>query len=667
MESPGLLVDFAVALLAALVAGVACIRLRQPVLVGYLLAGIAIGPHGLGWIHDKAIIQQLSDFGVILLMFALGVEFSLAQFRPLRSLVLVGGGAFILACVGLAAVVFKLAGVPWSQGVLFGCMAALSSTIIVMRVLIDKHAVDSVHGKTMLGWLILQDLAVVPMLVSLPYLEPGMAIHGLGLAIALAKVLAFLAVMYLAGARIFPKLLDRLARMRQKELFFLGVIALCLGTAALSAWCGLSLALGAFLAGLAIGQSDEHHQVLAEVLPIRDLFVTLFFVSIGMLLDPAFMARHALALVALVLAIVVGKTVLGTGIALAMRLSPRASLLIGLGLAQIGEFSFVLAKEGRSLGLIGASQFSLALAAALATMLLTPVLMRAAGPLSAFAARFYRGRRALLEADTEEGAMRDHVIIVGYGRVGQQLGKILHAQQVPFLVVDLDRTLLRNLKARGYHTLFGDGAMREVLDHAGLAGARLLVVALPDPSAARLVVGQACKARPGLEVIAIAQRRVDARAFEALGAAEVVQADFEAGVALMRAALVRLGWPPVIIHGYLARLRQRLSIDPFEELEAPEAARLEDLTRPPPGCEAAWLNVTDACGLAGQGLEASGLRRKTGLTVLALRRGQRHILNPGARHVLMAGDALLVLGTPEQLQAALALLQPAFTATRAAL
>jgi CPA2 family monovalent cation:H+ antiporter-2 len=658
MESPRLLVDFAVALLAALVAGVACIRLRQPVLVGYLLAGIAIGPHGLGWIHDKIIIQQLSDLGVILLMFALGVEFSLAQFRPLRSLVLLGGGAFIVTCVATASLGFHAAGVPWPRGVLFGCMAALSSTIIVMRVLIDKHAVNSVHGRAMLGWLILQDLAVVPMLVSLPYLANGTSFHVADLAQALLKVLAFLAFMFFAGARVFPKLLDRLARLRHKELFFLGVIALCLGTAALSAWFGLSLALGAFLAGLAIGQSDEQHQVLAEVLPIRDLFVTLFFVSIGMLLDPGFMARHALALVGLVLAIVAGKTVLGTGIALAMRLSPRAALLLGLGLAQIGEFSFVLAKEGRSLGLIGASEFSLALAAALATMLLTPALMRAASPISAFAARFLRMAPAPLGLEPEEALMSDHVIIVGYGRVGQQLGKILHAQHVPFLVVDLDRTLLRNLKARGYHTLFGDGAMREVLDHAGLAGARLLVVALPDPSAARLVVGQACKARPGLEVIAIAQRRVDARAFEALGASEVVQADFEAGVALMRAALVRLGWPPVIIHGYLGRLRQRAQVDPFEELEAPVAAQLEDLTRPPPGCEAAWLNVTDTCAMVGQGLEASGLRQKTGLTVLALRRGQQHILNPGARHVLQEGDALLVLGTAEQLQAAIGLLQP---------
>ncbi|MDB5099563.1 MAG: Kef-type potassium/proton antiporter, family [Cyanobacteria bacterium RYN_339] len=664
MESPRLLVDFAVALLAALVAGVACIRLRQPVLVGYLLAGIVIGPHGLGWIHDKAIIQQLSDLGVILLMFALGVEFSLAQFRPLRSLVLVGGGAFILACVATAALGFHALGVPWTQGVLFGCMAALSSTIIVMRVLIDKHAVDSVHGKAMLGWLILQDLAVVPMLVTLPYLAAGSAFRPWPLALALCKVLIFLAVMYLAGAQIFPRILARLARMRQKEIFFLGVIALCLGTAALSAWCGLSLALGAFLAGLAIGQSDEHHQVLAEVLPIRDIFVTLFFVSIGMLLDPGFMATHALALVALVAAIIAGKTVLGTAIALALRLSPRASLLIGLGLAQIGEFSFVLAKEGRSLGLIGPSQFSLALAAALATMLLTPALMRAASPLSAFAARFYRGRPGVLTVEPEEPAMRDHVIIVGYGRVGQQLGRILHAQQVPFLVVDLDRTLLRNLKARGYHTLFGDGAMREVLDHAGLAGARLLVVALPDPGAARLVVAQACKARPGLEVIAIAQRRMDARAFEALGACEVVQADFEAGVALLRAALVRLGWPPVIIHGYLGRLRQRAAMDPFEEQELPDAARLDELTRPPPGCEASWLNVTAGCALAGQGLEATRLRERTGLTVLALRRGQSHILHPGARHILQTGDALLVLGTSDQLQAALGILQPATTVAR---
>ena len=643
METLSFLRDIAVVLGAALLAGVASQRLRQPVLVGYLLAGMLIGPHALRLISEENTVRQLAELGVILLMFALGLEFSLAQFRPVRSLVLVGGVLYLGLATGLTTLTGLALGYPLGVCVLVGFVLALSSTIIVLRIRIDRRAIDSVHGKTMLGWLILQDLAVVPMLVVVPHLvgSAGPA-SGLPIALAVGKVLLFLAVMYLLGTTLFPRLLSRVAALGQKELFFLAVIGLCFGTAAASAGFGLSLALGAFLAGLVISQSDEHSQVLAEVLPLRDLFVTLFFVSIGMLIDPVFLTQNAPAIVVLALALMGGKALLGTAIAIGLRLSWRTALLIGLGLAQIGEFSFVLAREGRALGLLRESQFELLLAAALLTMLLTPSLMRLAPVLARWAAHVLPAGRDPLPPALP--ARHDHVVMVGYGRVGAHLGGILYERGVPFLVIDLDRRLLDDLADHGIDTLYGDGAMGEVLAHAGLERATLLVVTLPDPSAASLVVEQAAALNPRLEIVLAAHPGDNPETYLQAGASEVIRPELEAARALVRSCLVRLGWSPNVIQFYLARMRALSG--PSQDL----SGALAGLADSPDGTAAMWLCLPEQA--LGAGLRAREVSERAGVVVLLVRpRGQG-----GARdepeHPLEAGDALLVLGTPIQLAAA---------------
>lgn len=651
METFGFLRDMAVVLAAALIAGVASQKLRQPVLVGYLLAGMLIGPSGLGLIGDQDTVTRLAELGVILLMFALGVEFSLAQFRPVRSLVVIGG----LAYMGLATSLTAFAGLAMGYGVgpsvLAGFVFALSSTIIVMRILIDKRAIDSVHGKTMLGWLILQDLAVVPMLVVVPYLagDGGTGVAaGWGIALAVAKVACFLAAMYGLGTVLFPRVLGWVAKLGHQELFFLAVIGLCFGTAAASAAFGLSLALGAFLAGLVISQSDEHRQVLAELLPLRDLFVTLFFVSIGMLIDPVFLTTHAPMIVVLAIAIMGGKALLGTALALGLKLSWRTALLIGLGLAQIGEFSFVLAREGRNAGLFSSDQFSMLLAASLLTMLLTPTLMRVAPLLGAWAARVLPAGQDPVTPTPPE--LHNHVVMVGYGRIGAHLGGILYERGVPFLVVDLDRRLLDDLDDHGVETMYGDGAMGEVLAHAGLERARLLVVALPDPSAAALVVEQACEINPKLEIVLAAHPGDDPDTYLCAGASEVIRPELEAARALVRSCLVRLGWSPNVIQYYLARLRALG--DPGRDL----SAALAGLADSPDGTTAMWLSLSERA--AGEGLTRRDVTTRTGVEVLLVRtRGQAIAVDGmAAEQRLEPGDALLVLGTPAQLSAVVRLL-----------
>jgi CPA2 family monovalent cation:H+ antiporter-2 len=651
METLGFLRDIAVVLGAALVAGVASQRMRQPVLVGYLLAGMLIGPSGLRLIGDEATVSHLAELGVILLMFALGVEFSLAQFRPVRWLVLVGGGLYMALAVGGTALAGLAFGYSLPTGLLVGFVLALSSTIIVMRILIDRRAIDSVHGKTMLGWLILQDLAVVPMLVLVPYLAVD---GGWGLAVltpivvALAKVGLFLAAMYALGTTLFPRILQKMAETGHQELFFLAVIGLCFGTAAASAAFGLSLALGAFLAGLVVSQSDEHRQVLADVLPLRDLFVTLFFVSIGMLIDPAFLAANGPAIAVMGLALMGGKAMLGTAVALGLRLSWRTSLLIGLGLAQIGEFSFVLAREGRAAGLLTTDQFSLLLAAALLTMLLTPTLMRLAPRLAAWASRVAPAGQDPAQEDVP--ALHDHVVLVGYGRVGAHLGGILIERGTPFLVIDLDPHTLDGLAEHGVQTLYGDGAMGEVLAHAGLEKARLLVVAMPDPSAAKLAVQHACRINPKLEIVLAAHPGDDPATYLEAGAAEVIRPELEAARALVRSCLVRLGWSPNVIQYYLARMRA--IGDPMRDL----SAALAGIADSPDGTAAMWLSLSDRA-TAGI-LRKRDVAERTGVEVLVVRpRGQTTpIMAPAAEQALEPGDALLVLGTPSQLTAVVRLL-----------
>lgn len=641
MEAFGLLRDLAAVLLVALLAGLLCLRLKQPVLVGYLLAGMLIGPAGWGFVSDETTIAHLAEVGVILLMFALGVEFSLAQFKQLRWLVLVGGGLFIAVCAGAAALALVALGQPLGLAVLVGFILALSSTTIVMRLLMDRQELDSVHGRIMLGWLILQDLAVVPMLVAIPYLAQPAGTMWMPLAFALGKVALFLVAMYGVGTRLFPPLLRRVAYMRHKEVFFLAVIGLCFGTAAASAALGLSLALGAFLAGLVISQSDEHRQVLAEVLPIRDLFVTLFFVSIGMLIDLQFVVAHAGLIAAVVAAIMVGKALVGTAIALGFRLSARTSMLIGLGLAQIGEFSFVLAREGQSAGLLSGDLFSLTLAAALVTMLLTPGFVQVSTPVSGLAARLFPAR-ADLEGGTGARPLTDHVVLVGYGRVGELLGEILLHQRVPFLAIDLDQRRLRKLADRGGRTLYGDAAMSEVLDHAKLESARLLVVAVPDPTTALVVVEQARRVNPALDILVRVARSEDVQEFYDMGVKDVIQPEFEAGLALIRSALTRLTWPPHTIHNYLATLRSH-------HLKAPSEVDFGDpAAGPAVGSDAAWFQLAPSSALVGASLHEADLGGKTGASVLVLRKGGHHILHPELHHRLEADDQLLVLGTPEQ-------------------
>jgi CPA2 family monovalent cation:H+ antiporter-2 len=505
----------------AFVFGFGASRLGLPPLVGYLMAGVALGFTTPGSVADAGLAAQLAEIGVILLMFGVGVHFSLRDLLAVRR-VAVPGALIQTAIAGaLGAAVARSWGWSWGQALVFGLALSVASTVVMLRALEGRGGIDSVNGRIAVGWLIVQDLAMVLALVLLPALvvplggtPPAGATPGAGVlatvATTLAKVIAFLVVMLVVGRRAVPWLLERVARTGSRELFTLSVLAVALGVAVgAAALFGVSFALGAFFAGVVISESDLSHQAAADALPLQDAFAVLFFVSVGMLFDPSILVREPLRVLATVAVIAGGQTLAALGIVLAYRYPLRTALTVAASLGQIGEFSFILAGLGVSLGLLPREGQSLVLAGALLTITVNPLLFAAIAPVE----RWLRARPALLDAiervhapAADAGAapvegLHDHVVLVGHGRVGGTVARALAHRGVPYVVVEQDRLAVEALRRRGVRALFGDATRPGVLAQARLGEARLVVVAAPEPYQAREIVKLARRANPGIDTV----------------------------------------------------------------------------------------------------------------------------------------------------------------------
>jgi CPA2 family monovalent cation:H+ antiporter-2 len=542
MEGNQIVVDLVLAVLAAFVGGLIAQRLRQPVILGYLVAGVVIGPFTPGPSADPHSIEILAQLGVAFLMFALGAEFSLSELRRLGRLATIGGPLQILLSMGLGPLAASLLGLTLTQGIFLGALLALSSTVVVLKVLMGRGELQSLHGRVSLGILIAQDLAVVPMVIVLPAVSVGSDHILLDLALAAGKVGIVLLGVYLVGARAVPWLLGHVALTRTRELFVLGVVGLALGAALATQLAGLSLAFGAFLAGLVVAESDYRTQGIAEVLPFRDLFASLFFVSVGMLINPSTLVAEIGFLIPLAALVVVGKVLITTVVVLALGSPGRVALRTGLGLAQVGEFSFVLAQIGVADGAIPPRIFDLTLSTALVTIIVTPTLVQAApvfesilARLPLIGARF----REEVESDPEVAGLRDHTIICGCGRVGKELAEELHRRSEAFVVVEYNPSIVQELRARGMHAVYGDAANPLVLEHAQVERARLLAFLVSDDTTAEIATRHARARNPTLDIVARVSRAEDVSRLQQAGANQLVQPEFEAGIEVIRYVLRR--------------------------------------------------------------------------------------------------------------------------------
>jgi CPA2 family monovalent cation:H+ antiporter-2 len=560
------LINVAVALVAAIVGGTLARKLGLPVLVGYLAAGIVVGPYTPGWFADEASVRALADIGVALLVFAVGVQFSLRQLVEVRRIALIGGGAQILATILLGTLLGLALGWGLYGGVFLGCALAHSSTAVMMRILEEGGELGSGHGAAMLSVSIVQDLSLVVMVALLPSLAAltteGPAILA-DVAVALLRALIAVGVTLLLALRIVPWILGRMAATGSRELFILVVVTICLLAAYAAQLAGLSLAIGAFLAGLVISESDFAHEAFSQVRPLRDVFASLFFVSIGMLLNPAFVLDHAGAVAAVVAMILVGKALVSAVPVYLAGAHGRTALLAGLGLAQIGEFSYILTAVGIERDLIPEEMSSVILSSSLVTLLASPFLFSAGD-------RLYRSLNGIPvlsrwlnrpptsePAAASEGGIQARVLILGGGRVGRYVSEALEAHGVPHLVVDYDAAAVDQMRDRGVPVVYGDAASQVVLEQAKPEGAELAIVALPEAAVTEMAVRLLKQLAPDLPVVARVHRGMDIPAVRRAGADAAVHAEFEAGTEMIRQGLDRLGLPDPTVDEYIESLRQR--------------------------------------------------------------------------------------------------------------
>ncbi|HEY1435783.1 MAG TPA: YbaL family putative K(+) efflux transporter [Thermoanaerobaculia bacterium] len=554
-----LIVTLAVGFGVAFLLGLAAIRLKLPPLVGYLLAGVAMGPFTPGFVGDAGLASQLAEIGVILLMFGVGMHFSPRDLMAVRRIAIPGAIFQIAAATVLGAAVSHLWGWSWGSGIVFGLSLSVASTVVLLRALEDRGALDTDDGRIAVGWLIVEDLFTVLVLVLLPALAPTLggkvsaaAAAGPGLAAAiawtLAKVAAFVALMFVVGRRFVPWLLERVARTGSRELFTLGLLAIALGVAVGAASLfGVSFALGAFFAGVVISESDLSHKAAADALPLQDAFAVLFFVAVGMLFDPRILVQQPLQVLAVVLIVVVGKSLAALLIVRAFGRPLHTSLSIAASLAQIGEFSFILAALGVSLGLLPPAGQSLVVAGALLSITLNPLVFRLVAPLERWV-RVHSGLARLLDPaappagppdDRGRRALRNHVVLVGHGRVGSRVAETLERARIPYVVIESDRIAASALSERGVAAICGDAARPGLLETACLREARLLVIAAPDPLQARAVMGRARRIHPSIDIAVRTHSEAERAYLERYHVGLAVMGERELADALARYALAR--------------------------------------------------------------------------------------------------------------------------------
>ncbi len=559
----------------ALIAGLGVVitlilaRLRLPTVAGLLLVGALVGPQGLGLVRSTGSIEILAELGVVLLLFTIGLEFSLARLRHIFRSVALGGLTQVLLTTAVTLAVSVFFHQPVGRSVLYGFVFAMSSTAIVLRFLAERCELDAPHGRFIVGTLIFQDLCVVPMVLIVPLL--GSATSGGDVLYAVALALGKAAVVVVATVAIarllVPRVLSWVDASRSREIFLLAVLALCIGTAWLTSLVGLSLALGAFLGGMVVADTEYSHRAMGEMLPLRDAFVSLFFVSLGMLFDVRVPLTHPLTVALLLIGFLVGKGVLATLAALLMRFPARVAWLAGVGLAQFGEFGFVLVKLGEGAGVIDAESSRQLLAAGILSMFLTPALVgiaphitageRLLGPL---ARRL--GARSIDEADAEaqqnHRAVKDHVVIVGYGVAGRLVAGALRRAELPYVVLELNAEVVRQARAGGEPVYYADATSLEALGHAHLSEARALVLLMNDPSAAQRVTDSARRIAPGVPILTRARYLGERDYLLRIGATDVVAEEVEGGVEMLARLLRRLMVPRPVFSACLRAARDAI-------------------------------------------------------------------------------------------------------------
>lgn len=654
----GLIVNILVVFAVALFVGMVFNRIRVPPLVAFILTGAIVGPYGLSAIRGQDQVADLAELGIILLLFTIGLEFSFRDLWKIRSVAIAGGALQVVLSFAFFCGFAIIMGLPLNQAILMGFLFSLSSTAIVLKLLHERGEMDSPHGSIALGILIFQDLAAIPMIMAIPFLAsipqisatPFLSFDSL-ISLVITDLVIVLILVALAKW-VVPRIMYEIAKTRNQELFLLVVILTCFGIAWMVTFTGVSLAIGALLAGLIISGSEYSHQATSIILPFRDIFTSFFFISVGMLVDIRFFANHFWFVAFLIGIAIVAKALLATAAPLALGYPLRTAVITGLALAQVGEFSFIIAQGGFDTGILPPEIYQVFLIVALMTMAATPFVIAIGNPVTSRLCRLpvmslVAKGTCSMDDDRRSPPRADHLVIIGYGVTGQNLARTASRSGIVHTIIELNPDLVRAARDDGESVVFGDATSEGVLAHAGIRSARIAVIAIDDPVATRKIVGLCRELNPSLSIIVRTRYVSEARDLQDIGADEVIAQEFETSVEIFTVVLNKFFIPRDQIESFISDIRA----NGYQMLRSRSTVHgtLPDLVRHIPHVTITSLTVGPGSPLDGVTLGEVSLRKQTNLLVLAIRRGNDTITSLSGETRLHAGDIAIIYATPEDI------------------
>ncbi len=659
MELP-LLKELVVIFCLASIVIYGCYRIKVPPIVGFLLTGMVCGPYGLGLVSAVHEVELLAEVGVVLLMFSIGMELSIRDLIRLRKPVFLGGALQVGLTIAAVAPLMLFFDRQPSHAFFIGCLVALSSTAIILNILQQSGQMDSPHGRVTLSILIFQDLAIVPMMLAVPLLagaDIGGGESSLDLILSGLKTLGIIAAVFLVARKLVPPGLALVVRSRNRSLFLIATLGICLSIAWITSSLGLSLSLGAFMAGLIMSESEYSHNALEGILPFKEVFTSLFFTSVGMLLDLHFFFDHIVAVALIIVALLVIKALVVTLVSLCLGYPLRPALVAGLALCQIGEFSFVLAKEGKAYQLLLDDHYQIFLAASIMTMAAAPFLLAGAHRFASAITRlpavsllFSRHMLREVEERPADEQLSDHLIIIGFGVGGKYLARTAKVAGVPYAILEMNPDTVRAYAAKGEPISYGDAMNPATLNALGISRARVLAIVISDPVGTRNLIKTARHMAPGLHIVARTRFFSEIPALYELGASDVIPEELEAAVEIFTRVLSRYLVPRADIERFISEVRSE-SYAMLRSLDLPGTS-FGALQKQIPHLNVSAITVEPASPMDGLSLLQAELRKKTGVSIIAVRRGEELFANPDGSFRMLAGDVVYAFAASEAMSAA---------------
>lgn len=641
----GIAGDIIIIIVVGLAAGLLFNMIKLPPIIGYIIAGIIIGPFTGGiTVSDVARVELLAEIGVALLLFSIGLDLSFKELRDVKGIAIIGTTVQITLCIILGYAIGCFMGLPVNVSIVLGMVISLSSTMVVLKVLMSRGLIGTLSSKVMIGILIAQDLAAIPLMIVIPKLNDiSHNIPGMGLIILKAAVV--LAAIILIGVRLIPFILKYVALLNSRELFLITITAIGLGIGYLTHIFGLSLAFGAFVAGMVISESDYSHQALNDIIPLRDVFGLIFFTSIGMLLDPKVISANIGIISVLVLVVIAGKFTIFSSLAYIFKYRNIVPLALGLGLAQIGEFSFVLARTGEQSNVISREFYSLILAVSVITMILSPFLSMLSAPIYSLKKRWFKHEQVQTINMPEEG-LSGHVLIAGGGRVGSQIASVLNRLGFPFIIVEQDFRRFEKSREQGFPVIYGDAGQETVLSAAGIHKAKLVIISAPSMITAREILSIVNAHNPGIEIIVRANDMEQINELRRLNVTEIVQPEFEASLEMLRQTLLHLDFRIPAIQNLIDDIKRETYST--GSTSAVNSFIMKSIKDTPFLIETGWYEIKSGIMIEGKSIKELEIRQKSGVSVVGLMRGETFIPNPEPDLVFSSGDMVAIIGTNEK-------------------